>query len=106
MDKKNFIVRPEEKYICENCGKEVIGGRYNNHCPYCLWSKHVDREIPGDRASSCLGLMEPIGVIKKGDKWRIIHRCQTCGKKTINDTNDKDNRDLIIQLSQKPVSLK
>ncbi|WDF05905.1 RNHCP domain-containing protein [Shouchella hunanensis] len=33
-------------------------GSYRNHCPFCLYSKHQDI-IPGDRASTCGGLMEP-----------------------------------------------
>ncbi|MEK7129489.1 MAG: RNHCP domain-containing protein, partial [Patescibacteria group bacterium] len=51
--KKKFLVPKEEPYECEHCGTSVMGGRYNNHCPSCLWSKHVDDKIPGDRASDC-----------------------------------------------------
>ena len=41
-DRKNFLVPEQEPYICGNCGIEIMGGRYNNHCPKCLWSKHLD----------------------------------------------------------------
>ena len=64
--RKNFLVPKKEPYICENCGTPVMGGRYNNHCPKCLWSKHVDDKVPGDRASTCQQLMQPVGILKGG----------------------------------------
>lgn len=82
-----FIAR-QEPFICEHCNTEVqplSTGSYRNHCPHCLWSKHVDAEGPGDRASTCLGLMEPIGLDHRGAKgWMIVHRCQICGKQIPN----------------------
>jgi hypothetical protein len=53
--------KTKEDFVCEHCGKPVVGNGYTNHCPECLWSKHVDVN-PGDRAATCLGLMEPVGV--------------------------------------------
>jgi len=47
--------KKKEDFKCEKCGREVIGTGYTNHCPDCLWSKHVDVN-PGDRQSKCLGL--------------------------------------------------
>jgi len=34
----------DEEFICENCGIKVqaLGYSCRNHCPYCLFSKHVD----------------------------------------------------------------
>ena len=44
-----------------------------------LYSLHVDI-IPGDRASECGGLMEPVGIIHNSGKgWQIVHRCKKCG---------------------------
>jgi DNA-directed RNA polymerase subunit RPC12/RpoP len=99
VKRKNFLVPKKEKFVCLNCGQEVIGGQYVNHCPHCLWSKHVDQDIPGDRQSNCRGPMKPVEVIKKGRKWRIVHRCQQCGKKTVVDSHPKDNFKLIVELS-------
>jgi hypothetical protein len=98
--KKNFLVPKEEPYFCEHCGEKVMGGRYNNHCPFCLWSKHVDDKLPGDRASKCRGMMEPIGVVQKRDKWRIVQECISCGKHFTVDSSPKDNINIIIQLPQ------
>ena len=56
-----------EDFICEHCNNPVKGNGYTNHCPYCLYSKHVD-EDPGDRAATCHGIMEPGSQSKvKGD---------------------------------------
>jgi hypothetical protein len=99
----NFIVPDKEKYICRQCGETVNGGRYNNHCPHCLWSKHLDDKIPGDRASKCKSLMEPIGVIQKDGKWRIIHQCLSCKENTVVDSSPEDDSNLIIKLSQRPL---
>ncbi len=101
--RKNFLVPGEEPYLCEHCGTAVVGGRYNNHCPSCLWSKHVDDKIPGDRISKCQGMMEPIAVIQKKGKWRILQKCQKCDHRFIVDSTLGDNLALIIQLSQNPI---
>lgn len=58
--------RTKEDFIGESCGFKVRGDGYTNHCPNCLWGKHVDVN-PGDRQSDCRGMMEPVGVeMKKG----------------------------------------
>lgn len=89
-----FIAR-QESFQCEHCGKEVqplARGSYRNHCPFCLYSKHVDHDGPGDRASSCLGLMQPTGIDQDGKKgWMIIHRCTECGKTIRNKSAPDDD---------------
>lgn len=72
----NFI-RHKEDFTCGHCGQVIIGDGYTNHCSHCLWSKHVDIN-PGDRAESCQGLMEPIGVEVAGGRYDIIHKCLDC----------------------------
>jgi DNA-directed RNA polymerase subunit RPC12/RpoP len=78
-----FIAR-EESFICGHCGSTVeplIHGSYRNHCPFCLYSKHVDKEGPGDRASDCLSLMKPKSLDYRSNKgWIIIHECIRCHK--------------------------
>jgi hypothetical protein len=69
-----------EDFVCENCGTRVEGDGYTNHCPSCLWSKHVDDKNPGDRASTCGGLMQPMEYYAQGNYWIIRHKCLKCGK--------------------------
>ena len=98
----NFTVIDEE-FICENCGYNVkkLGYSCRNHCPKCLYSKHVDIN-PGDREESCHGLLVPIGLeisSKKG--YIIIFKCKKCGAIRKNKVAEDDNMDLIISLSAK-----
>ncbi len=67
-----------ENFTCEHCGARVSGSGFTNHCPVCLWGKHVDI-YPGDRANECQGLMEPEQVTIGRDGYVIHHRCIKCG---------------------------
>ncbi|MDR0367310.1 MAG: RNHCP domain-containing protein [Rickettsiales bacterium] len=86
-----------EDFVCVNCGAEVKGDGYTNHCPECLCSLHVD-ENPGDRACGCQGLMRPVGVEEKRGETVIIHRCIKCGavKKNRSAANDKFDAKLAV----------
>ena len=94
---KHFI-RKKEDFICEKCKAKVKGTGYTNHCPNCLWGKHVDKDTPGDRASLCKGLMEPIGVEVKNGSYTLTHRCLKCGKISKNKTSENDNFEAILKL--------
>lgn len=97
METKKFQ-RTKEKFICEKCGFVIRGSGYTNHCPRCFWSKHVDVN-PGDRQETCLGMMEPIGVEIKGEKYIIIHRCIKCGFEKKNKSSKDDDFDALLRLS-------
>ena len=96
---KNFTMKDEE-FICEKCGKNVTTLNYTarDHCPYCLYSKHVDI-LPGDRKNTCLGLLKPIGIEKFKDTYKIIYKCEKCGQLHKNIIAKDDDMDLIIKLS-------
>lgn len=96
---KRFTMK-NENFICENCGKEVLKSSYTarDHCPYCLYSKHVDIN-PGDRMNNCKGLLEPIGIEKFKQTYKIIYKCEKCNEIHKNIALDDDNMDLIISLS-------
>ncbi|MBO6566277.1 MAG: RNHCP domain-containing protein [Pseudomonadales bacterium] len=80
------------------------GTHHRNHCPLCLWSKHVD-EKPGDRASPCQGKMEPISVWVKSDKeWALVHRCTSCGVVKTNRIAGDDNPFALLSLASKPMA--
>ena len=92
-------------FVCQNCGKSVIAltnGSYRNHCPFCLYSMHVDKNI-GDRQSSCNGLMKPIGIVYNSKKgYQIIHICCKCSVKRLNKvaqhTEMPDDFDMVLSL--------
>ncbi|HEY2794506.1 MAG TPA: RNHCP domain-containing protein [Micromonosporaceae bacterium] len=92
-------------FTCEHCGSDVLpltNGSYRNHCPACLWSKHVDVE-PGDRDSDCGGLMRPQHVESRSGKGLVIvHRCTACGfvrpNRVAEDTVQADEVEAIIAI--------
>ena len=98
---KNFTMRDEE-FICENCGQLVspLGYTARDHCPHCLYSKHVDI-MPGDRANECKGLLKPIGIEKFKDTYKILYKCNKCHKPHKNIMAKDDDMNLIIELSSK-----
>ncbi len=94
-------------FICKNCGEEVSleapGTRHRNHCPYCLYSRHVDIKI-GDRKSKCRGMMKPIGIVRRDDGERlVVHQCQGCGFVSKNRIAGDDDDELLIELEEKGV---
>ncbi len=99
MPAKKFQ-RTIENFTCKKCGYAVTGNGYTNHCPQCLYGKHVDIN-PGDRLEDCLGLMEPIAIEVKNDKYIITHRCAKCNKEKKNKASINDNFDTIISLSSR-----
>ncbi len=95
----------EQKFTCIHCGITIevtpfMGTNNRNHCPTCLWSKHVD-ETTGDRKSTCGGAMEPIGLTFKNatggatGELMLIHECMECGKFNINRIAADDDIDAI-----------
>jgi len=101
-----------EKFNCKNCRKEVsmeaVGTKNRNHCPFCLYSSHVDDRV-GDRKAKCDGLMEPIGLTTKKDgEIKIVHVCQRCDKVSANRIagDDLEEEIINIQKTQNPKEIK
>lgn len=97
-----MFTRTIEDFTCQHCGAEVKGNGYTNHCPKCLWAKHVDVD-PGDRKASCGGMMEPIAARFEHEEFNITHRCLTCGIVRTNRAAPSDDQDLLISLTTKPL---
>jgi predicted RNA-binding Zn-ribbon protein involved in translation (DUF1610 family) len=97
---KKFLMR-DDGFRCVCCGAWVppLGCSARDHCPNCLYGLHVD-VFPGDRANTCHGLLEPVGV-RSGKKtdYQIIYRCQKCHQTVVNQTAADDNLDLIVELT-------
>lgn len=91
--------RTVEDFTCSHCGKAVSGDGYTNHCPACLWSRHVDIE-PGDRRAGCGGMMRPIRLEGAADALRIVHRCEACGFERPNRTNPKDDCEALLTVAR------
>jgi len=99
-------------FRCAHCGHPVSsmymlsGVNNRNHCPYCLWSCHLDLYSAGDRLSACKGQMMPVGLTmkKSRNKYRpksrgelmLIHECMDCGTLSINRIAADDDAESIL----------
>ena len=99
-------------FRCASCGRFVsahpgLSGVHNrNHCPYCLASRHVDLQRPGDRLSACKGIMQPLGLTLKrvhkkyavpdAGELMLIHRCSDCGKLSLNRIAADDDSQALL----------
>lgn len=92
--------RRREDFTCEHCGALVHGDGYTNHCPQCLYGKHVDIH-PGDRAAECGGLMEPVFLEKENGEGKLTHRCVRCGYEKKNKTSVDDDFEALLELSRR-----
>jgi len=108
-------------FQCEHCDcwvskDQFIGTHHRNHCPFCLWSKHVDWQSSGDRRANCRGAMEPLGLTfkKEGvDKYgrpkqgelMLIHRCQKCEDFSINRLAADDQTQKVLALFESSQNL-
>ncbi len=92
----------DEEFVCDNCGKMVNKLNYTarDHCPFCLYSKHVDIN-PGDRLNKCKGLLKPIDIEKYKDSYKIIYECTKCHEKHKNIMANDDDYNIIIEISKK-----
>lgn len=104
-------------FRCVNCRQHVSaawllsGVRNRNHCPYCLYSRHLDLWRPGDRLAACKGSMQPVGLTLKripkkyGDtsgELMLVHCCTECGKLSINRIAADDDSDVMLALLDTP----
>jgi len=101
-------------FRCGHCGCPVSASHVlsnvnnRNHCPYCLWSRHLDLHAAGDRLSACKGWMSPIGLTMKRcrNKYRLdsagelmlIHQCIECGSLSLNRIAADDDSDSILDV--------
>ena len=99
---------PGPAFLCAHCGVAVPGSApgtvHRNHCPRCLWSRHVDLQT-GDRRSACRGPMEPIAIgIRPDGEWSIVHRCGRCGLVRLNRIAGDDNEVLLVSIALRPLA--
>ncbi|MFA6358365.1 MAG: HEAT repeat domain-containing protein [Candidatus Omnitrophota bacterium] len=89
-------------FVCEHCKKPVypLEVSRRDHCPYCLYSKHLDAVMPADGASSCTGLMRPVDIKCEKNKWYISYRCLKCGTTKKFLMAEDDSAEMKMNLSR------
>ena len=98
---------PDDSFTCGHCRRFIgplpSGGHHRNHCPFCLYSRHVDATRTGDRASACRALMAPVGAFQRPNgEHVIVHRCLGCGFERFNRIAADDDFDLVLALPVLP----
>jgi hypothetical protein len=101
--------RQPSSFRCGHCRLDVSfdapGTAHRNHCPNCLWSRHLDDDTPGDRKADCGSLMEAIGItVRRGGEWVIVHRCAGCDEVHLNRTAGDDNPLMLLRLAVLPLA--
>ncbi len=91
------------------------GVNNRNHCPYCLWSRHLDWREAGDRLSACTGPMQPVGLAVKRTRKKygnekqgelmLVHRCVECGKVSANRIAADDVAEFVLEVYQRSITL-
>jgi DNA-directed RNA polymerase subunit RPC12/RpoP len=117
---KRYSFQIQQDYRCLHChaivnvNTQFSGVQNRNHCPYCLWSRHLDHFQAGDRLSACKAPMEPIGLTLKitpkkfgsaCGELMLIHRCSDCGKLSINRLAADDLNEEIAAVYHRSLSL-
>ncbi len=98
-----------EGFTCIRCKAHIpaigFGTNHRNHCPRCLWSRHVD-DTPGDRQNACRAPMEPISVAVRSHEgeWTLVHRCTACGQLRTNRIGGDDSETALLQLVLRPLA--
>lgn len=92
----------------------LSGVNNRNHCPYCLWSCHLDLYAAGDRLCACKGRMKPVGLTMKvsRNKYRLdgrgelmlVQQCVECGTLSINRVAADDDSSTILTVFQESLS--
>jgi hypothetical protein len=94
-----------DEFRCRHCrmfvGAVPSGGRHRNHCPFCLYSRHVDAKMMGDRGSDCGGSMMPAGMfVRPNGEHTIVHRCMDCGVERHNRIAADDDFERVLSLPE------
>lgn len=101
-------------FRCGNCcalvsSMQTLSGVNNrNHCPYCLWSCHLDLYSSGDRLSACKAKMKPVGLTMKKSRNKyqlsprgelmLVHICTDCESVSINRIAADDDPKTILEV--------
>ena len=102
-------------HVIVSSAHQLSGVNNRNHCPYCLWSCHLDLFAAGDRLSACKAPMKPIGLtMKKGrNKYQreprgelmLIHECVECKTLSINRIAADDDCTAVMAVFEKSLTL-
>jgi hypothetical protein len=107
-------------FRCAHCHQIVSsahllsGVNNRNHCPYCLWSRHLDLYAAGDRLSACKAPMQPVALTTKRGRNKyargrgelmLVHRCMDCWGVSINRIAADDDAATLLEVFRASLKL-
>jgi hypothetical protein len=99
-------------FRCIHCHQIVSSAHWlsgvnnRNHCPYCLWSRHLDLYEAGDRLSACKAGMQPVALTTKRRRNKyshvhgelmLVHLCTDCEDISINRIAADDDTQTLLE---------
>jgi hypothetical protein len=118
---RNYQASTFGDFRCGNCdalvsSMNMLSGVQNrNHCPYCLWSRHLDLYSAGDRLSACKAGMRPIGLTMKKSRNKyqlsprgelmLVHECTECETLSINRIAADDDTKTVLDVFQSSLKM-
>jgi hypothetical protein len=100
-------------FRCIHCGHIISsapwlsGVNNRNHCPYCLWSRHLDLYAAGDRLSACKAPMQPVALTAKHSRNKyggrygelmLVHLCMDCDDISLNRIAADDDAEILLSV--------
>ncbi len=107
-------------FRCAHChnivsSAHLLSGVNNrNHCPYCLWSRHLDLYAAGDRLSACKAPMQPVALTAKRSRNKynrgrgelmLVHVCTDCSQVSINRIAADDDAQTLLEVFNASLAL-
>jgi hypothetical protein len=107
-------------FRCKHCHHHIStdpmlsGVNNRNHCPYCLYSRHLDLYQAGDRLAACKEKMRPVALALKQTRKKyghnqgelmLVHQCVECGSISINRIAADDDAETILRIYHNSRSL-
>jgi hypothetical protein len=117
---KDHLIDINSDFTCQHCHSYVSTAAWlsrvqnRNHCPYCLWSRHLDLFEAGDRLAACKAPMRPIGLTLKRNRNKyahtvsgelmLVHLCTDCERLSINRIAADDLSEAILEVFEASLS--
>jgi hypothetical protein len=108
-------------FTCAHCHQPVSadpflsGVNNRNHCPYCLWSRHMDLFEAGDRLAACKASMQPLGLALKQTRKKygslaqgelmLVHHCTACQRVSLNRIAADDDSQSLFEIFERSLAI-
>ena len=104
METKRFT-KNDDGFVCARCGAEVrpLGYSSRNHCPFCLWSLHVDTS-PATALTAADGAVEVCPTWERDMYSTPVHclRRSPAPPRAHDSAAPRHRADIVLTADEKP----